>query len=138
MAIGPRIRRRLVAGGIVVGAIAAIAGAVLLTQSPAHSGATAGRSNRHGASASTGRAVAFGMTGRQVRRLTGPPTAARGRCWLFRPQNGMVGSISMGQPGSIAARSTGDLELCFYGGVLSSAFRHIYEEGRWQWNVWNP
>jgi hypothetical protein len=82
--------------------------------------------------------LAFGMTPRQVERVTGKPTSVRAGCWLFLPQHGMVGSISMGPPGSPAARSTGDLKLCFYGGVFSTAFRHFFSKGAWQWVAWVP
>jgi hypothetical protein len=131
--LGPRARRRVVGIAVGVAAIAAVAAGVLSMQSSHHPpGATTARfiyANRN---------LEFGMTRPQVRRISGPPTATRGNCWLFRPRRGMVGSISMGDPGSIAARSTGDLKLCFYANAFASAFRHISVDGRWKWIAWTP
>jgi hypothetical protein len=73
------------------------------------------------------------MTPRQVERLAGgKPATVRGNCWFYTPTAGTfdgkpfrtVGSLSMGEPGSIASRSADALKLCFYGGGLSQAFQH--------------
>jgi hypothetical protein len=133
VAMGPRNRRRLTTAGIGSAVIAAIVVAVWLTRSPGHSGsALSGRSPEQ-SSASHAPKLTFGMTPQQVRRLTGNPTTTRGSCWLFRPEAGIVGSIVLGQRGSIARRSPGALKLCFYGGALSTAYRHIRFNGRWEW-----
>ena len=88
----------------------------------------------------------YGMTRKQVQRFTGKPTKIRGGCWLFRPaagtQNGlptrMVGTIVLGEPGSIASRSDGWVKLCFWEGGFSEAYRQIPIKGKLLWRPWSP
>jgi hypothetical protein len=73
-----------------------------------------------------------GWTKQQVRHIAGLPATVTGRCWLYRPKTGTVGSLpvrtvgslSMGQPGSNAARTADILKLCFVGNSLSDAYQH--------------
>lgn len=88
----------------------------------------------------------YGMTAKQVERFTGRPTKIQGRCWLFRPTAGtqsgkptrMVGTMSLGQPGSLAAQSDGWVKLCFWEGGFSEAYRQIPINGELLWRPWSP
>jgi hypothetical protein len=131
--LGPRARRRLIGVAACVAVIGGITVALFSTH-PSHRPSEAASARFIYAN----RDLRFGMNRSQVRRISGPPTATKGDCWLFRPRGGMVGSISMGAPGSIAARSSGALKLCFYVGSFSSAYRHIFYGGRWKWVEWSP
>jgi hypothetical protein len=134
--LGPRARRRLVGAGVGVAVLAAIGAAVLLTRASGHP--TPPSATLSAGSSGQNPHLVFGLTRQQVRRQSGPPAATRGNCWLFHPRNGMVGSISMGQAGSIAARSNGALKLCFVDNAFSYAFRRLYLRGRWKWTSWIP
>jgi hypothetical protein len=96
---------------------------MLLTRSSDHPG-SAVPARSPGASVPEGHLVA-GMTPQQVRHVAGRPTAVRGGCWFYRPKAGKVGSLSVGDPGSIAARTADLLKVCFYYGVFQQAFEHI-------------
>jgi hypothetical protein len=141
-------------GAIVVAVIGAVVAAVVVTRSTSNAGT---RSADHLASASTtfpaphletkaGTYPTYGMTPAQVERLTGQPTEIRGSCWLFRPtagtENGrptrMVGTMSLGQPGSIAARQNGWVKLCFWNGGFSEASRQTPVKGQLVWTPWSP
>lgn len=88
----------------------------------------------------------YGMTPKQVARFTGRPMKVEGSCWLFRPtagtQNGLptrhVGTIVIGDPGSIAARSNGWVKLCFYENRFSEAHRQVQINGQLLWRPWDP
>jgi hypothetical protein len=81
-----------------------------------------------------------------VEHITGQPMRIQGGCWLFRPkagtENGLptrsVGTMMIGDPGSIAARSNGLVKLCFFDGVFSTAFRRIVFQGQWVWSDFSP
>jgi len=149
VAIGPRNRRRLAAGAITVAILGAIVAAVLVTRSSsAPSSASSARSTTI-APSSLGKAgtyPTFGMTRNQVRQITGRPTRSQGGCWVFRPkagtENGLptrsVGAMSLGDPGSIAARSDGLVKLCFYDGTFSTASRQIELNGQLVWRDFSP
>lgn len=137
--MGPRNQRRLVAvAAVVIGAVAF----VLLSRSPNHPGtALLPRPAQPSVPAATG-TLSFGMTPQQVRSLTGKPTKAQGACWLFKPSStGMVGSISVRSSysrGPYNPRTTGDLKLCFLGGVYSYAFLREFRPHQhdWVWAGW--
>jgi hypothetical protein len=129
--MGPRNRRRLTAGSSALVLVAALAFGVLqLTRSPGSPGSSGAA---HSTTSLKAGHLVYGMTPRQVERLAGgEPTTIRGDCWFYKPKAGMqdgkpirmVGSLSMGDPGSIASRTADSLKLCFYGGGLSQAFQH--------------
>jgi hypothetical protein len=133
--MGPRNRRRTAQGGIALGVIAAIVLIVSLSHAknqaaapaqPAHASQAVARFEKNA------KHLVFGMTKRQVQHIAGLPATVTGRCWLYRPRSGTVaslpvrtvGSLSMGQPGSIAARTADILKLCFVGNSLSDAYQH--------------
>lgn len=133
--IGPRNRRRLVAVVAVLGVLAAIAvGVGLLTRPSNHSGSNSTLRAALAVNATVN--LTYGMTHKQVEQVTGKPTIVRGNCSLFRPKDGKVGSLSMGLPGTPAAKSEGDLKLCFYGGLYTSATRYTLLNGKWVWTEW--
>jgi hypothetical protein len=152
--IGPRHRRRFAASAIVVSLIGAIVAAVLLTRSTSRSaeGSVARSASTSTAfpaphpAAAAGTYPVYGMTPKQVERFTGKPTKIQGSCWLFRPaagtQNGkstrMVGTMSLGEPGSIASQSNGWVKLCFWEGGFSEAYRQIPIKGELLWRPWSP
>ena len=65
---------------------------------------------------------------------------------MFRPkagtENGLptrsVGTMSLGDPGSIAARSNGLVKLCFYDGTFSTASKQIELNGQLTWTDFTP
>jgi hypothetical protein len=131
LSMGPRNKRRLATGGIVLIALAAIVAAAWVLSAPSGSNVS-GSAGSSQAVAST-HPLSFGSSERTVRRIAGQPTTARGNCWFYKPKAGMVGSIPMGQPGSNAFKTADSLKLCFFGG-LSSASEHVRSEGGvWQW-----
>jgi len=136
--VGARSRGRLTIGAIILAVTAAIVLALmLLTRSTNHPGSAA-----PARSASTSHAhLIFGMTPQQVRRLAGRPKTIRGGCWLYRPKDGIVGSLSIGQPDSQGRRFIDVLKLCFFGGVLSQSFTHFTKlstGSRGFWTHGNP
>ena len=127
--------------GIVVAVIGGVA-ALLLTRSSNHpSTVLPARSAQPSAPAATA-SLSFGMTPQQVRLVTGKPTRTQGSCWFFEPTTaGMVGSISVRSSyarGPYNPRTTGDLKLCFLGGVYSYAYLREYraKQHTWVWAGW--
>ena len=152
--MGPRNRRRLAAGAVVVAMLGAILAAALLTRlssSPDKSSVTRSTTTATAyphphPEAKAGTYPIYGMTPKQVERFTGKPTKIQGGCWLFRPtaetRNGkptrMVGTMSLGEPGSIASQSDGWVKLCFWEGGFSEAYRQIPINGQLLWRPWSP
>ena len=137
VAMGPRNRRRFTAGAIGLAVIAAGAAGGLLTRSPDHSGsAVSARSTRLTPPPSSAH-LGFGLTARQVLRLTGAPTTTHGSCWFFRPKAGMVGSIPIAPPGSsFPPASVGQFKVCFSSGVDAYASLQLFAQGQWRWVGW--
>jgi len=142
--MGPRNERRLITGGIALAVIAALVlGAMRLTRSTSTPGAGLSARSAH----SSPLTLVFGATPKHILHVAGRPTTIEGRCWIYRPKAGMegglptstVGSISLGQPGSIAARTANGLKLCFFGGTFSDAFIHsrVSSEG-YRWSSFDP
>jgi hypothetical protein len=141
-------------GAIVVAAIGAVVAAVVVTRSTSSAGTrpaarSVGTSTAFPAphlETKAGTYPVYGMTPEQVERLTGKPTKVRGSCWLFRPtagtENGkptrMVGTMSLGQPGSIEARQNGWVKLCFWARGFSEAYRQTPIKGQLVWRPWRP
>ena len=147
--MGPRSRRRLAAGAIVVAVIGAILAVVLVMRSGSKPSAGSLTRSTTSAPSSLGKAgtyPTFGMTQKQVQHFTGPPTRIQGGCWVFRPkagaENGLptrsVGTMSLGDPGSIAARSNGLVKLCFYNSTFSTASQQIELNGELVWTDFTP
>src|SRR4051794_16589916 len=95
--MGPRNRRRLSTGAIIVAVAASVATLLMLlfNRSPPHSNPARSTRTDHVLAAEAIGHLTFGMTQQQVQRLTGRPTSSQGNCWLFQPsKTGLVGSIS--------------------------------------------
>jgi hypothetical protein len=141
VAMGPRNTRRLVSGAVVFGTAVAVIAGLQLVLSPRHSTQLPTRSTVPRVSAPTTHLI-YGMTRAQVHRLTGDPTQTQGDCWLFHPtRTGMVGSISVVPSFSTTPfdrRTTGDLKLCFLGGIYSVSYLRILDQSanRWVWAAW--
>ena len=151
--MGPRNTRRLVAAAVAL----VVVGAVVrfLVRQPSNPGGSAARASH---AKSTGPPLVFGSTPAQVRRITGAPTTIRGNCWLFRPHDGMVGSIRITRTFPMRVPPQALFKLCFVGGLLSTAERQEpagdvtvspfpggkskapRPKGAWSWTLWlqNP
>jgi hypothetical protein len=135
--LGPRNKRRLMTGTVMLGASVA---ALLMTRPAGRPGSSsAAHSGRPAASSAR---LVFGMTPQRVRHITGEPVRTHGGCWFFQPtKTGTVGSISV-QPAFATAlydaRTTGQLELCFVGGVYSYSYLRLFipSRHRWEWTAW--
>ncbi|HST14129.1 MAG TPA: hypothetical protein VLJ44_04650 [Gaiellaceae bacterium] len=147
--LGPRNQRRVATSATAIAVLGAIVAAVLVTRSSTKPTAASSARSTTTAPGSLGKAgtyPTFGMTPKQVRQITGPPTSTRGGCWVFRPkpgdENGLptrsIGTMSLGDPGSIAARSNGLVKLCFYEGTFSTASRQIEFNGQLVWRDFSP
>ncbi len=140
--VGPRNRRRLIGGGIALGVAGAIIAAVLLAHPGNHSAVSSTPASQTSPVVSKHQ-LTFGMTPKQVERLTGKPAVKRRSCWFFHPSNqGMVGSISV-QPSFARSlpydpKTTGDLKLCFLGRVYSYSELHTFDKrnDKWSWEAW--
>ncbi len=123
--MGPRNRRRLAAGGIVLVAIASLGvGLMQLTRSTSsHSAGSAIHTGRSAANTSN---LIFGMTMKQVERVTGQPinteTTPYGRCLFYRPRASTVGSLALAEVGSLAYGKDIAFKACFVGNALSTMF----------------
>jgi hypothetical protein len=133
--------RRVATGAIVLAAIVAAMGLVLLTRSRDDAGLTLSTPPAHVRPRADGHLV-FGMTPQQVLRRTGRPVKTQGDCWLFAPTAaGIVGSISV-QPSwsrlPYDPRTANGLKLCFAGGRYSYGYQHIFDphEQKWVWSAW--
>ena len=142
VAMGPRNKRRLSAGAIVVVGAVAIAAAALIWSSHNHSGSATSPAARSSSGPWFVRRLVFGMTPKQVNRAVGVrPIKIQGACWVYRSTagtyNGLpsrrVGTLWMGQPGSIAARTADAIKLCFAFGVLNSESMHTHSPLGWVW-----
>jgi hypothetical protein len=120
-------------GAIALVLIAGIGAAVALTQSAKTSPEPAGS---HCLVCNPG--LTFGMTKKQVRQLSGAPAAIEGRCWLFHPKEGKVGSITLTAKKFLTPKSNGALRLCFNGGLFSDAQHRVFYAGHWTWYGWTP
>ena len=138
--IGPRNKRRLMTGTVVLTVLGASVAGLLVTRPPGHPGSTSPA--RSGQSASPSARLVFGMSPQQVRHITGEPVRTQGGCWFFQPtKTGMVRSISV-QPAFATAlydaRTTGELKLCFIGGAYSYSYLRLFIPSRheWEWTAW--
>jgi hypothetical protein len=145
---GPRNRRRLAIGVLVVTVIGVISVGAWLTRSgssPTLSQSTTSTDSPHPLF-KAGTYPTYGMTRKQVERITGPPTRVQGSCWVFRPtaemQHGLptrsIGSMSLAQPGSLASHWNGLVKFCFYEGGFSTATHQIPFNGQLVWRAFNP
>lgn len=121
VAIGPRSRRRLTTGAIVVAGIAVIsAAALLLLRPPTGSGpASSLGSTRPAPPRFVTEKIVYGMSKAEVRRRIGEPTKAVGACWQYDENE----PIRNGQNMLDAQR------VCFLGGVYSYDYSRI--DGKW-------
>ena len=138
VAIGPRKRRRLRAGGIAVaaGVVVAVAALLIIRDSSSGSGSTiSSQTTRHGYHPLAYRAthLYYGMTPQQVQHFAGRARKTRGGCWFYSPVRAgagtNVGALNVGVPGTPSMTSD-EIKLCFYSGVLSFEYTHVLVPGK--------
>lgn len=121
VAIGPRSKRRLAIGAIVVAATVLITAAGLLLLRPLNApGPVSSAGSVHPATPRlVTDEVVYGMSKPEVRRRVGEPTKTVGACWQYNENKLIRGGQNM-----LNAQ-----RLCFLGGVYSYDYSRI--DGKW-------